>query len=123
MKEEIIYMLDETVSILDNTKSILAPTRKEEIKIFDIPLSSTTTPLSSTETKDKKKKVIWVPDADRQECNLCKTSFGFFTRQHHCRTCGEIFCDNCSQFRDAVGDRLCKRCKANPPNTYARPPN
>jgi hypothetical protein len=27
----------------------------------------------------------------------CLKSFGVFTRRHHCRTCGRIFCDDCTK--------------------------
>lgn len=26
----------------------------------------------------------------------CRTEFGVFTRKHHCRACGQIFCDKCA---------------------------
>uniref|UniRef100_A0A183EVL9 FYVE-type domain-containing protein n=1 Tax=Gongylonema pulchrum TaxID=637853 RepID=A0A183EVL9_9BILA len=26
----------------------------------------------------------------------CRTAFGLITRKHHCRACGQIFCDKCS---------------------------
>uniref|UniRef100_T2MIM2 Hepatocyte growth factor-regulated tyrosine kinase substrate n=1 Tax=Hydra vulgaris TaxID=6087 RepID=T2MIM2_HYDVU len=29
-------------------------------------------------------------------CNLCRTKFSMLTRQHHCRACGEVFCNKCS---------------------------
>lgn len=37
----------------------------------------------------------WVPDMQRQECQACGKGFGTFTRKHHCRRCGEIFCSAC----------------------------
>ena len=37
----------------------------------------------------------WVPDMQRQECQACGKGFGPFTRKHHCRMCGEIFCSAC----------------------------
>lgn len=37
----------------------------------------------------------WVPDMQRQECQECGKGFGTFTRKHHCRRCGEIFCSAC----------------------------
>jgi hypothetical protein len=37
----------------------------------------------------------WVPDMQRQECQDCGKGFGTFTRKHHCRRCGEIFCSAC----------------------------
>ncbi|MFH4984621.1 hypothetical protein AB6A40_011330, partial [Gnathostoma spinigerum] len=30
------------------------------------------------------------------ECFRCRTAFGILTRKHHCRACGQIFCDKCS---------------------------
>ncbi|KRZ29631.1 Hepatocyte growth factor-regulated tyrosine kinase substrate [Trichinella pseudospiralis] len=35
----------------------------------------------------------WV-DADH--CFRCKVQFSLITRKHHCRNCGQIFCDKCS---------------------------
>jgi FYVE zinc finger len=37
----------------------------------------------------------WVPDMQRQECQACGKGFGTWTRKHHCRRCGEIFCSAC----------------------------
>lgn len=34
--------------------------------------------------------------ADGEECFRCRTGFGILTRKHHCRACGQIFCDKCS---------------------------
>lgn len=33
---------------------------------------------------------------DGAECFRCRTVFTIFTRKHHCRACGQIFCDVCS---------------------------
>lgn len=35
----------------------------------------------------------WV---DSPECNRCRTKFSLTVRRHHCRNCGQIFCDDCS---------------------------
>ena len=40
---------------------------------------------------------LWKPDDSVQRCPGCNTAFGVFTRKHHCRACGGIFCDNCSK--------------------------
>lgn len=29
-------------------------------------------------------------------CHMCRVKFSTFTRQHHCRACGEVFCGKCS---------------------------
>lgn len=37
----------------------------------------------------------WKPDAESTICDepTCKRYFSYFTRRHHCRRCGNIFCD------------------------------
>lgn len=34
--------------------------------------------------------------SDSPVCVRCRTEFGFYTRQHHCRRCGKSFCHPCS---------------------------
>ncbi|KAK4230864.1 vacuolar segregation protein pep7 [Podospora fimiseda] len=40
-------------------------------------------------------KKNWKPDSESVVCDdaTCKKYFGYFTRRHHCRRCGHIFCD------------------------------
>ena len=35
----------------------------------------------------------WIDDNRRKNCCSCGTSFGMFTKKHHCRSCGDIFCN------------------------------
>lgn len=35
----------------------------------------------------------WVPDSKRSACHQCHKLFTFFDRKHHCRQCGDIFCN------------------------------
>lgn len=51
----------------------------------------------------------WVPDADRIQCAGCQVEFGSITWKHHCRSCGEIFCNNCAPVRQ-TGERACDTC-------------
>ena len=41
----------------------------------------------------------WVLDSSTDDCMLCHSPFSIFKRKHHCRVCGKIFCDSCSDFR------------------------
>ncbi|KAI9166915.1 FYVE-type zinc finger-containing protein [Paramyrothecium foliicola] len=38
----------------------------------------------------------WKPDTESSLCDdpTCKRNFNYFTRRHHCRRCGNIFCDS-----------------------------
>ena len=38
----------------------------------------------------------WVTDGKRSRCGLCGAEFGLLTRRHHCRRCGDVFCDDCT---------------------------
>ncbi|KAJ0026350.1 hypothetical protein Pint_09341 [Pistacia integerrima] len=61
----------------------------------------------------------WVPDEAVSKCTACSTDFGAFVRKHHCRNCGDIFCDKCTHGRIALTAdenaqpvRVCDRCMA-----------
>ena len=45
--------------------------------------------------------VVWVPDALAHKCVRCGSAFGVFYRKHHCRSCGRVFCAECSPLRRA----------------------
>jgi len=52
----------------------------------------------------------WEKDDEVEQCNGCKEKFGFFKRKHHCRSCGKIFCGDCTP--DILWDmRCCMDCK------------
>ncbi|XP_020808366.1 myotubularin-related protein 3 isoform X3 [Drosophila serrata] len=46
----------------------------------------------------KASSVLWVPDHAVSRCSSCQTEFWLGRRKHHCRSCGEIFCADCSEF-------------------------
>ncbi|KAJ9542412.1 hypothetical protein OSB04_028918 [Centaurea solstitialis] len=62
-------------------------------------------------------KEHWVPDEAVTKCTGCGTDFSAFNRKHHCRNCGDIFCDKCTHGRIALTSeenapqvRVCDRC-------------
>ncbi|CAN8312655.1 unnamed protein product [Cochlearia groenlandica] len=64
-------------------------------------------------------KYHWVPDEAVAKCTSCGSDFGAFLRRHHCRNCGDVFCDKCTQGRialsaeeNALQVRVCDRCMA-----------
>ena len=61
--------------------------------------------------------LTFVPDDAFDSCVQCGSQFSFFSRQHHCRSCGRLFCADCSDneielprlgFNDPV--RVCDFC-------------
>ncbi|XP_071787643.1 zinc finger FYVE domain-containing protein 1-like [Asterias amurensis] len=60
----------------------------------------------------------WRPNAEINECQMCSHPFDEGEKIHHCRACGEGFCDDCSAHQMPVpergwGDkpvRVCEQC-------------
>lgn len=42
--------------------------------------------------------VMWAEDKDVPLCPFCARTFNLARRRHHCRLCGGIMCDECSEF-------------------------
>ncbi|KAE8614419.1 hypothetical protein XENTR_v10008153 [Xenopus tropicalis] len=38
----------------------------------------------------------WLKDDEATECKQCNKEFSISRRKHHCRNCGDIFCNSCS---------------------------
>jgi hypothetical protein len=43
-------------------------------------------------------KEFWMPDRFCKVCYGCEEAFTMYRRRHHCRMCGQIFCNACSSF-------------------------
>eukprot|EP01103_Thecamoeba_quadrilineata_P005648 TRINITY_DN15419_c0_g1_i1.p1 TRINITY_DN15419_c0_g1~~TRINITY_DN15419_c0_g1_i1.p1 ORF type:complete len:593 (-),score=94.52 TRINITY_DN15419_c0_g1_i1:29-1807(-) len=59
----------------------------------------------------------WIPDLWVDSCQSCKKKFNQITRKHHCRSCGNIFCNHCSLKRTHLPHykytkpvRVCNAC-------------
>ena len=39
----------------------------------------------------------------------CAATFGFFTRRHHCRLCGLVFCDACTKFKRVLPEAYAEK--------------
>jgi len=61
----------------------------------------------------------WVSDKDRSHCTnkQCGAKFSVSTRRHHCRGCGDVFCNKCTATKRSLPDfgygtavRVCDKC-------------
>ncbi|CAK9006832.1 unnamed protein product [Durusdinium trenchii] len=56
--------------------------------------------------------VPWLPDSASNSCMACDAVFTMMRRRHHCRSCGQLFCDRCSPYRSGLDARQCDKCRA-----------
>lgn len=57
----------------------------------------------------------WEEDSKATTCKICAKEFNLARRKHHCRNCGGIFCDSCSDNKmklpsSAKAVRVCDTC-------------
>ena len=59
----------------------------------------------------------WKRDTDSPACHGCGSFFSLIKRRHHCRSCGEIYCNECTRNKTSLLDlghlepqRVCETC-------------
>eukprot|EP01112_Ceratiomyxa_fruticulosa_P021275 TRINITY_DN7427_c0_g1_i1.p1 TRINITY_DN7427_c0_g1~~TRINITY_DN7427_c0_g1_i1.p1 ORF type:complete len:522 (-),score=63.36 TRINITY_DN7427_c0_g1_i1:448-2013(-) len=64
-----------------------------------------------------KARPTWVPDNTGTVCSKCFAIFSTLNRRHHCRCCGQIFCNSCASLKLPLPKygydkpvRVCKCC-------------
>ncbi|XP_067673783.1 RUN and FYVE domain-containing protein 2-like isoform X2 [Haliotis asinina] len=63
------------------------------------------------------KEAQWVGDNAATSCKQCSKDFSISRRKHHCRNCGDIFCNECSDNKMPLPSsskpvRVCDSCQA-----------
>ncbi|KAJ6230847.1 arrestin domain-containing protein d [Anaeramoeba flamelloides] len=68
-------------------------------------------------TKDLLPNSKWIIDDDVTCCMNCKRNFSMRKRKHHCRSCGLIFCSECTSYKIKLTlfgtseiNKVCKNC-------------
>ena len=56
-------------------------------------------PTRKEDVASAKAKATWQPDSEATCCTKCGEKFTMLRRRHHCRLCGGIFCNSCSEAR------------------------
>eukprot|EP01047_Picozoa_sp_COSAG01_P063218 COSAG01_NODE_8155_length_2898_cov_5.062522_2_plen_313_part_00 len=76
--------------------------------ISAVPLLKASASSDASESDSDAGRAHWVSDDSRPDCTACARQFGLFLRRHHCRSCGGLFCHDCSSSGD--GERSCEAC-------------
>ncbi|XP_017480642.1 PREDICTED: myotubularin-related protein 4 isoform X2 [Rhagoletis zephyria] len=103
---------DEQNSAIDNIENA-SICSWEAVEDRSAPSSSASSSIQQPNTAS----VLWVPDHAVKRCTSCQVEFWIGRRRHHCRSCGQIFCADCSEFWAPLPDaklfnpvRLCGPC-------------
>jgi len=63
---------------------------------------------------EKSLQLLWADDNHFTKCKRCEKAFGIFRRKHHCRVCGNIYCDLCANeyrlIRSVTTSRMSRCC-------------
>eukprot|EP00106_Octopus_bimaculoides_P002312 XP_014769754.1 PREDICTED: RUN and FYVE domain-containing protein 2-like isoform X2 [Octopus bimaculoides] len=67
------------------------------------------------EAQSALREAQWASDRDSKQCKQCSKQFSVSRRKHHCRNCGFIFCNECSDNKmplpsSARPGRVCDSC-------------
>ncbi|XP_065157605.1 RUN and FYVE domain-containing protein 2 isoform X2 [Atheta coriaria] len=78
----------------------------------------------SNKNKAKLQEGMWAKDATATNCKSCNKEFNITRRRHHCRHCGEIFCNPCSDNSMSLPSsakpvRVCDECHVALMATYS----
>ncbi|ETV73779.1 hypothetical protein H257_11470 [Aphanomyces astaci] len=74
---------------------------------------------------DEPYAVWWVEDEGLLGCMICHVPFGMYFRRHHCRSCGDVVCSDCSKARKEIpgllgsSHRVCDACMCD--GTWVQP--
>ncbi|XP_066291568.1 myotubularin-related protein 3-like isoform X1 [Branchiostoma lanceolatum] len=86
---------DEELSLPDSERSEEQPS-----------LSNCSTEMSDVSWEQVEERdasvTLWVPDHAVNRCMGCNLEFWMARRKHHCRNCGHVFCDICSEKKISI---------------------
>lgn len=80
--------------------------------------------LKEEASRSKVENNIWASDKHASHCKICSKEFNMTRRRHHCRHCGEIFCNSCSDNQMALPGssklvRVCDDCHVKLVESYS----
>jgi growth factor-regulated tyrosine kinase substrate len=93
VKEKILFFIQEWNLLFSNNEELY------QMKSFYNSLKQKNYSFPQTNTTSNKimiETVLAPPWSDAESCMRCRIQFSTFNRKHHCRNCGQVFCQDCS---------------------------
>ncbi|NWW54282.1 RUFY2 protein, partial [Pedionomus torquatus] len=129
--QEIITLKKEFLKLQEKNKQLKRICQDQEAALQELASKLSESKLKIEDIKEANKALqgqVWLKDKEATHCKLCEKEFSLSKRKHHCRNCGEIFCNACSDNElplpsspkpvrvcDSCHAMLIQRCSSNVP--------
>ncbi|XP_067899650.1 RUN and FYVE domain-containing protein 1 isoform X1 [Heterodontus francisci] len=108
----------EMQKLQDEKKQLQKICEEQEQALQEMGLHLSQSKLKMEDIKEVNKALkgnAWLKDDEATSCKQCEKEFSISRRKHHCRNCGDIFCNNCSSNELALPSypkpvRVCDTC-------------
>ncbi|XP_048865004.1 RUN and FYVE domain-containing protein 2 isoform X4 [Brienomyrus brachyistius] len=98
--KQIIGLRKEFYELQDENQQLKGVCEEQEQALQELGSKLSESKLKIEDMKEANKALqggqVWLKDRDATHCKLCEKEFSISRRKHHCRNCGEIFCNACS---------------------------
>ncbi|KQK84105.1 hypothetical protein AAES_51951 [Amazona aestiva] len=118
--QEIINLKKEFLKLQEKNKQLRRICQDQEAALQELASKLSESKLKIEDIKEANKALqgqVWLKDKEATHCKLCEKEFSLSKRKHHCRNCGEIFCNACSDNELPLPSspkpvRVCDSCHA-----------
>ncbi|XP_032744740.1 RUN and FYVE domain-containing protein 2 isoform X2 [Rattus rattus] len=118
--QKIISLKKEFLNLQDENQQLKRIYHEQEQALQELGSKLCESKLKIDDIKEANKALqglVWLKDKDATHCKLCEKEFSLSKRKHHCRNCGEIFCNACSDNELPLPSspkpvRVCDSCHA-----------
>ncbi|XP_062989108.1 RUN and FYVE domain-containing protein 2 isoform X1 [Elgaria multicarinata webbii] len=118
--QQIITLKKEFLKLHEKNKQLKNLSHGQEEALQELAGKLSESKLKIEDIKEANKTLqgqVWLKDKEATHCKLCEKEFSLSKRKHHCRNCGEIFCNACSDNELPLPSspkpvRVCDSCHA-----------
>ncbi|XP_074238420.1 RUN and FYVE domain-containing protein 2 isoform X2 [Saimiri boliviensis] len=118
--QQIISLKKEFLNLQDENRQLKKIYHEQEQALQELGNKLSESKLKIEDIKEANKALqglVWLKDKEATHCKLCEKEFSLSKRKHHCRNCGEIFCNACSDNELPLPSspkpvRVCDSCHA-----------